>query len=476
MRVTVCVCSFHFSLASWAQENESVLAETADDLVPVVVQLSPVIAAALGHLLQASPALVLSSSNRSNSRQAAAQDIKAKSLSSQSFSPRIHAQKVDANKSLVQAMPVFTGKPSPRLKRLNLGDFVLAESGRKWMDIGEALNPAKQQELLGSAAANSLRPEELPTTPSLNSPSNAAMAAVTGTAASGCSVAAPCVLSSDIKFQLIFGAFISGKSAPTISHDFSSLQPPTLPSPRSVWSLPPPSLRHFPRRVCQVEEIAKESESRLSPSPALVPAPHRQQGQVLVISDEKCHDLDGDVGTSGMSVAKVFSDTFDRNTWQLRLGPISAQQKQQLQQQPPHCPEPKRISQSDSPRLKYLVAKPIKGPTVASATIAAATSNTAFSDVPPLSAVAIAHLNFQTLAFADSIDTRRNQSVQKSVPLPSVESASCSAIVFPRQASSEPLVSSRPLFSSMLPNTGEVAENTAKESTTFAKLVKLEQK
>ena len=324
------------------------------------------------------------------------------------------------------------------MKRLNLVDFVVAESGMMWM----AGSAAKNQELFGAA-------EELPTTPSLDSPSDAAAAAVAGTALSSSSAAALLFQSSDIKSQLISGSFISCLSPPTFSHDFSSLPPLPLPSPRSVWNLPPPSLRRH---------AAKDVQSRICSTPRLADA---------FVLDDNSLDDGGIGGTSGTIVEDAMFDASDYNSLQLQLGPIGVQQQQQQQQQqqPIQHPDLKRTTQVDSPRPKREVARLRKGSTVAAAAAAAAASAAA-SDIPSLSAVPVAHLNFQTFTFADS----RGIIQKAAAPPPSAECFAGSARPSPRHA---PACFS-PLQSTLPQRAGEDAEKSATESAVFAKLVKME--
>ncbi len=335
------------------------------------------------------------------------------------------------------------------MKRLNLVDFVVAESGMMWMEAGgggRVVSAAKNQELFGAA-------EELPTTPSLDSPSDAAAVAVAGVTLSSSSAAAIPFQSSDIKSQLISGSFISCLSPPTFSHDFSSLPPLPLPSPRSVWSLPPPSLRRNARRL---EDAVKDVQPRICSTPRLADA---------FVLDDTSLDDGGIGGTSGTFVEDALSDASDYNSLQLRLGPIGVQQQQQQQQQPTQQPDLKRTTQVDSPRPKREVARLRKGSTVAAAAAAAAASAAA-SDIPTLSALPVAHLNFQTFTFADS----RGIIQKAAAPPPSAECYAGSARPSPRHA---PACFS-PLQSTLPQRAGEDAEKSATESAVFAKLVKME--
>jgi hypothetical protein len=439
---------------SWSEENAPILVGTLDDPVSVDMPPAPVIAAALGHLLLCPPPIPSPPSKNICPRAPADDAARAKG---HSLSPRISALKAETNQPV---LPAGYARPSPRIKRLNLLDFVVAESGMMWMEAGGrggAVSAAKNQELFGAAAAaNSMRPEELPTTPSLHSPSDAAAAAVAGAALSSSSAAALLFQSSDIKSQLISGSFISCLSPPTFSHDFSSLPPPPLPSARSVWSLPPPSLRRHARRL---EDAAKEVQPRICSTPRLADA---------FVLGENSLDDDGIGDTYGTIAEDALSDAFDYNASQLRLGPIGAQQQQQRQQRQPPTQHPnlKCTTQVASPRPKPEVARLRKGSTVAAAAAAAAASaSAAASNIPSLSAVPVAHVNFQTLTFADSCGIIQNAAA----PPPSAEFFAGSARPSPRHA---PACSSLQL--TLPQRAGEDAEKSATESAVFAKLVKME--
>ncbi len=460
----------HLSLIAWVQEKTPILDGASDDPVPVDFAPSPFFAAALGHLLLPPPPpqplsmkKVITQTGTQSSDATLPSAAKGRDPG---LSPRIvpcradASNRADASKLHVHQSPQSaTALPSPRLKRLNLGDFANVMAGKTCIPANGRNYAATSQEAVRTADASSLRPEELPTTP--KSPSDHAAASSTAAAnslPSISSIADTNVLSSDIKTQLMSG-FISSLSPPITCHrhDFSSLPVPSFPTPRgSAWSLPPPSLRRFSRRVDDgaVEHVALQR---------LTSSPRQGDGQILVVSDD--NDDDRIIrGAAGIRLEVVPSDVFH-----LQLGPISFEQQQQ--QQTTHRPIIKPTHQSDSPRLKRHVQKPIKGPAIAAAS--STTAETA-AHLPPLSAIPIllnpaAHLFQPTFNLTHS----RDGAAVLAAPPPSAERPKPTAKNSPRRGCDLPWQFSQPPLES--PKLPPSAEDEFGKFATFTKLVKLEQ-